>query len=119
MADKAEIEIEVNSEIYRIALESKLIIEQFQKLLGVYTTTEALAKVAVLMREDDTADRLLSKAMGHLHSCSESGSNELYQEIAAAFGESGLTKRAPDRGRSRLNLITLNKFIVLRSRPCG
>lgn len=53
MANKAEVEIEVNAEIYRIALESKLIIEQFQKLLGVYTTTDALAKIAVLMREEE------------------------------------------------------------------
>lgn len=86
MANKAEVEIEVNAEIYRIALESRMIIEQFQKLLGVCTTTEALAKIAVLMREDDTADRLLSKALGHLQTCSEPGSNKLYQEIAEAFG---------------------------------
>jgi hypothetical protein len=45
MANKAEVEIEANAEIYRIALESKLIIEQFQKLLGVYTTTEAFSKI--------------------------------------------------------------------------
>lgn len=41
------------SEITRIATESKMIIEQFQKLLGVYTTTEAFAKTAVLMREEE------------------------------------------------------------------
>ncbi len=41
------------AEITRIAFESKMIIEQFQKLLGVYTTTEAFAKTAVLMREEE------------------------------------------------------------------
>lgn len=41
------------AEITRIAIESKMIIEQFQKLLGVYTPTEALAKTAVLMREEE------------------------------------------------------------------
>lgn len=69
------------------AIDYVLVIEQFQKLLGVYTTTEALAKVAVLMREEDTAGRLLSKALGHLHSCNEEGSRDLYNEIASAFGE--------------------------------
>jgi hypothetical protein len=68
-------------------IEYALVIEQFQKLLGVYTTTEALAKVAVLMREEDTAGKLLSKALGHLHSCGEEGSRILYNEIASAFGE--------------------------------
>lgn len=83
----AEITIEVNAELERICIESKEIIEGFHKLLGVHSSTEALAKIAVLMREDDTADRLLSKALGHLHSCPELGSNDLYQEIAAAFGK--------------------------------
>jgi len=92
----AEITIEVNAELERICIESKEIIEGFHKLLGVHTSTEALAKIAVLMCEDDTADRLLSKALGHLHSCSEPGSNDLYQEIASAFGESGRTQRAAD-----------------------
>lgn len=41
------------AELTRIATESKMIIEQFQKLLGVYTTTEAFAKTAVLMREEE------------------------------------------------------------------
>ena len=49
----SEIEKDSYDEINRIAIESKLIIEQFQKLLGVYTTTEALSKIAVLMREDE------------------------------------------------------------------
>lgn len=53
MANKVEIEIAVNAELNRIAIESKMIIEQFQKLLGVYTTTEALGKIAVLMREEE------------------------------------------------------------------
>ena len=92
----AEITIEVNAELERICIESKEIIEGFHKLLGVHTSSEALAKIAVLMREDDTADRLLSKALGHLHSCPEPGSNDLYQEIASAFGESGRTQRAAD-----------------------
>lgn len=61
MANKAEVEIEVNAEIYRIALESKMIIEQFQKLLGVYTTTEALAKITVLMREESEVEVELNK----------------------------------------------------------
>lgn len=87
MASIEKISIEVNAELERICLESKEIIEGFHKLLGVHTSTEALAKIAVLMREDDTADRLLSKALGHLHSCSEEGSKFLYNEIAAAFGE--------------------------------
>lgn len=56
-----DIEIEVNDEIARIARESKLIIEQFQKLLGVYTTTEALAKIAVLMREESEIEVELNK----------------------------------------------------------
>jgi len=53
MANKVEIEIAVNDELNRIAVESKMIIEQFQKLLGVYTSTEALAKIVVLMREEE------------------------------------------------------------------
>lgn len=61
MAQIKDIEIEVNDEIARIAQESKLIIEQFQKLLGVYTTTEALAKVAVLMREETEIEVELNK----------------------------------------------------------
>ena len=56
-----EIKIEVNAEIYRIALESKTIIEQFQKLLGVYTSTEAFGKIAVLMREESEVESELSK----------------------------------------------------------
>jgi hypothetical protein len=55
MASNAEITIEVNAELVRICIESKEIIEGFHKLLGVHTSTEALAKIAVLMREDDTA----------------------------------------------------------------
>jgi len=88
MADikHAKITIEVNAELERICLESKEIIEGFHKLLGVHSSTEALAKIAVLMREDDTADRLLSKALGHLQTCSEPGSEKLYQEIAEASG---------------------------------
>ena len=77
------------SEMKRRAVDYALIVEQFQKLLGVYTTTEALAKVAVLMREETLSERLLSKALGHLNTCSESDSNDLYKEIAAAFGEVG------------------------------
>ena len=61
MANKIEMEIEVNAEIYKIALESKMIIEQFQKLLGVYTSTEALAKIAVLMREESEIEAELNK----------------------------------------------------------
>ena len=61
MANKVEIEIAVNAELQRIAVESKLIIEQFQKLLGVYTTTEALAKIAVLMREESEIEIELNK----------------------------------------------------------
>ncbi len=105
----AEITIEVNAELERICIESKEIIEGFHKLLGVHTSTEALGKIAVLMREDDTADRLLSKALGHLHSCSEPGSNDLYQEIASAFGESGRTQRAGDGATCPRCQGTLNK----------
>ncbi|WP_323162307.1 hypothetical protein, partial [Pseudomonas fluorescens] len=61
MANMAEIEIKVNSEIHRIAVESKMIIEQFQKLLGVYTSTEALSKIAVLMREESEIEIELNK----------------------------------------------------------
>lgn len=64
----------------------RLVIEQFLKLLGVETITSAFSKVAVLMREDDTADRLLSKALGHLSTSSEEGAKELHDEIAKAFG---------------------------------
>jgi hypothetical protein len=71
------------------AIDYALVIEQFQKLLGVFTTTDALAKVAVLMREETLTEGLLSKALGHLHSCPEPGSNDLYREIAAAFGDVG------------------------------
>ena len=55
MADikHTEITIEVNAELERICLESKEIIEGFHKLLGVHTSTEALSKVAVLMREEE------------------------------------------------------------------
>ena len=77
------------SEMESRAIDYALVIEQFQKLLGVFTTTEALAKVAVLMREETLTEGLLSKALGHLHSCSELGSNDLYREIAAAFGDVG------------------------------
>ena len=115
MASIEKISIEVNAELERICLESKEIIEGFHKLLGVHTSTEALAKIAVLMREDDTADRLLSKALGHLHSCPELGSNDLYQEIAAAFGEAVehsvqptvLTARHKVDGRKNSNRVTL------------
>lgn len=31
----------------------------------------------------------------------------------------GLTKRAPGRGKLRKGLKVFNKFMVLRSRPCG
>ena len=61
MANMTEIEIKVNSEIHRIAVESKMIIEQFQKLLGVYTSTEALSKIAVLMREESEVEIELNK----------------------------------------------------------
>lgn len=61
MANKVEIEIAINKEVYKIALESKMIIEQFQKLLGVYTTSEALGKIAVLMREESEVEIELSK----------------------------------------------------------
>lgn len=88
MANQIEVEVKINDEILRIAEESKLIIEQFQKLLGVHTTTEALAKLAVLMREETEAERLLSKALGHLRTCSNPEGDDLYDEIAAAFGES-------------------------------
>jgi len=77
------------SEMKMRAIDYALIVEQFQKLLGVFTTTEALAKVAVLMREETLSESLLSKALGHLNTCSESDSNDLYKEIAAAFGEVG------------------------------
>jgi len=69
------------------AIDYALIVEQFQKLLGVFTTTEALGKVAVLMREETEAERLLSKALGHLRTCSDPEGDDLYDEIAAAFGE--------------------------------
>jgi len=75
-------------EIKRRAIDYALVVEQFQKLLGVYTTTEALAKVAVLMREETDAERLLSKALGHLRTCSDPEGDDLYDEIAAAFGDS-------------------------------
>ncbi|MDI9586146.1 MAG: hypothetical protein QM473_18135, partial [Acidobacteriota bacterium] len=52
---------EKDESIYKIALESKMIIEQFQKLLGVYTSTEALAKIAVLMREESEIEIELNK----------------------------------------------------------
>ena len=45
--------INSDNSINKIAIESKLIIEQIQKLLGVYTNTEALGKIAVLMREEN------------------------------------------------------------------
>ncbi len=77
------------SEMESRAINYALIVEKFQKLLGVFTTPEALAKVAVLMREETLTESLLSKALGHLHSCSEPGSNDLYREIAAAFGDVG------------------------------
>jgi hypothetical protein len=54
---KEYVEYEYFKEINRIALESKLIVEQFQKLPGVYTTTEAFAKTAVLMREEEESER--------------------------------------------------------------
>lgn len=45
-----------------------LIIEQFQKLLGVHITTDALAKVAVLMREETEAEGFIRKIRdGELH----------------------------------------------------
>lgn len=68
------------------AIDYALIVEQFQKLLGVYTTTEALAKVSVLMREETESERLLSKALGYLQTCSDADSKILYKEILNAFG---------------------------------
>jgi hypothetical protein len=41
-------------ELNKIAIENKLIVEQFQKLLGVYTTTDALTKVVELMQPELT-----------------------------------------------------------------
>lgn len=77
------------SEMKRRTIDYALIVEQFQKLLGVFTTTDALSKVAVLMREETLSESLLSKALGHLHSCPEPGCNDLYREIAAVFGDVG------------------------------
>jgi hypothetical protein len=42
------------------------------------------------MRENDTAGELLSKAFGHLQTCSDPGSKKLYQEIAEVFGASSI-----------------------------
>lgn len=55
MADinSASITIEINAELERICLESKEIIEGFHKLLGVSSSTEALSKISVLMREEE------------------------------------------------------------------
>lgn len=73
---------------YSEILKMRLIIGQFLKLLGVETVTSAFSKVAVLMREDDIADKLLSKALGHLSTSSEEGAKKLHDEIAEAFGMS-------------------------------
>jgi len=72
--------------VYVEIKELRLVIEQFLKLLSVETITSAFSKVVVLMREDDTADKLLSKALGHLSTSSEEGAKELHDEIAKAFG---------------------------------
>lgn len=64
-----------------------LIIKQFHNLLNVHTTTQALSKIAVLMREETLSENLLSKALGYLNTCSESDSLDLFNEIAEAFGE--------------------------------
>jgi hypothetical protein len=58
LIEALEYVIEHDSEDYqamrKIAIENKLIAEQFQKLLGVYTTTDALAKVVELMQPELT-----------------------------------------------------------------
>ena len=88
MANKVEIEIAVNAEINRIAIESKLIVEQFQKLLGVYTTTEALSKIAVLMREEEAEslsfDFIRKVRDGENHHADHSDEPCRCNEIAAA-----------------------------------
>lgn len=51
--DFLRILIEADNKLERICLESKEIIEGFHKLLEVHSSTEALAKTAVLMREEE------------------------------------------------------------------
>ena len=49
-----------------VAVKYALIVEQFQKLLGVYTTTAALSKVAVLMREESVVDAEIASLRAEL-----------------------------------------------------
>ena len=55
-------------EYHRIAVESKLIIEGIQKTLGVFTTTEALQKIAALEAVADAAERNIEKS-NHDEAC--------------------------------------------------
>ena len=50
-----------NEEIRLILLDQSRVIEQFQRLLGVSTTTESLGKIAVLMREESEIEIELNK----------------------------------------------------------
>lgn len=56
------------------AVEYALVVEQFQKLLGVYTTTSALTKIAELMVVKERADAIreaLTEVAGKYHLIAE------------------------------------------------
>ena len=46
-------------DLEKIAVESKLIIEQFQKLLGVYTTTEAFTRIVEIQNTIDKYSKFI------------------------------------------------------------
>jgi hypothetical protein len=50
--EKVWVSLEDYEELRKIAMESKLIIEGIQKSLGVWTTSEALQKIADLQKEN-------------------------------------------------------------------
>jgi hypothetical protein len=84
-------------DMQRRAIDYALIVEQFQKLLGVYTTTSALAKVAVLMREETEAEEFIRKVRdGLFHYPNHPDEPCSCNEKAAAEFMSGLTPRALD-----------------------
>lgn len=57
-----------------------------EEYLIVVDNPEYIKEFLEMERAINYAESLLSKALGHLNTCSESDSNDLYKEIAAAFG---------------------------------
>jgi hypothetical protein len=87
-----------------IAIESKRIIEQFQKLLCVHTATEGFAKIVVIMREESEIEVELNKYKNLVNAIYEVVSVEC-NDVGETFSgiqndieelRRGLTPRAAD-----------------------